>query len=900
VLTPTTGEKRMKFICITSVIISIHLLAVARLVAQKPVIDTSAYGKLLDISPVYLNNDGKYFYYKSYDKTGYRVTIKDIHDTWKKEITDVKSIVLFANQGRLLITKCGMDNLCLQTLGSDQQTVIPHVSSFNISKNGKAEWLMYQVNSPGRKLVVQNLTTGDRHFFYNVTDYRVGTGERALLLQQVSDSVSSLGWLDLNNDILTLIWQGKPPSDFKFTSDGDSMAFTANSDVSGKNALWYYKTGDDKARMLAFENCSDGLMHNLTLGRLIGFNNTGDKLFFTLQSTKPSNTPDPNLASVDIYGYKDPKLQSEQLKELQRNAVYTCVFDFSGHRFIRLEQENEHLLEYFGNWRKHDFVLLQREGGGDVHDEWNWNPAALTSVYLVSTIDGTRKCLCKGMPDVVAKSYELSPNNKYVVYYNAMLRDYCSYNIANGVTSNITKGVGADWIREYEEDWPDSSHGVFPQYRWAINDNAVFISSRCDIYQADPSGKLPVIRLTGNYGRTHHFQFSIAELFGSKVREIDLHEPLLLKVLNEDTKDEGFCKVILGRENKPELLKMMPYHLDCLQKARDAEVYTVQLESAENSPNQFLTTDFKTFIPLTDNHPENAYNWITSQLFTFKTPDGKATQGILFKPENFDSKKKYPVIFEYYERNIVELHGFAYPGYTDGGRLDIPSYVSNGYLVFTPDIYFKVGHPGRSAYNTIVSAAHYLMQFPWVDKEHMGLMGHSFGGFETDYIITHTHLFAAAVSMSGMTDFVSAYGSIIGNGTSRQRQYELYRDRIGATLWQRPDLYLENSPVLKANEVITPVLLMANKKDEDVPYEQGVEFFTALRRLGKKAWMLQYDNGAHQVFNPTDGKDLSIRIVQFFNHYLKGEPPPKWMVLGVPAAKKGIDSGYELMPGRKP
>jgi dipeptidyl aminopeptidase/acylaminoacyl peptidase len=192
------------------------------------------------------------------------------------------------------------------------------------------------------------------------------------------------------------------------------------------------------------------------------------------------------------------------------------------------------------------------------------------------------------------------------------------------------------------------------------------------------------------------------------------------------------------------------------------------------------------------------------------------------------------------------------------------------------------------------------MQFPWVDKEHMGLMGHSFGGFETDYVIVHSHLFAAAVSMSGMTDFVSAYGSIIGNGTSRQRQYELYRDRIGATLWQRLDLYLENSPILKANEVTTPVLLMANKKDEDVPYEQGVEFFTALRRLGKKALMLQYDNGDHQVRNLADQKDLSLRIWQFFGYYLKGEPPPKWMVVGIPATKKGIDNGYELMEGREP
>jgi hypothetical protein len=487
-----------------------------------------------------------------------------------------------------------------------------------------------------------------------------------------------------------------------------------------------------------------------------------------------------------------------------------------------------------------------------------------------------------------------------VLYYDAVLRDYCSYTIASGITRNITKGAGADWIDEEGEDMPDSSYLASSEYHWTINDQAVFITSRNDIYQADPSGKLPVIRLTGNYGRNHHFQFSITKSFKSRAGEIDPREPLLLKVLNEDTKEEGYCKVNPGRDNKPELFKMMPYHLNLFQKARDAEVYTVGLESVENSPNVYLTADFKTFTPLTENHPEKAYNWMTSQLITFKTPNGRATQGILYKPENFDPKKKYPLIFFYYERKSDLLHKFRIPEYSDGGSINIPTYVSNGYLVFLPDIHYKVGYPGRSALNSIVSAAEYLAQFPWVDKKHMGLMGHSFGGFETNYVITHSHLFAAAVSMSGMTDFVSAYGSIIGDGTSRQGQYELNRDRIGPTLWQRPDLYLENSPVFKAKDVTTPVLLMANIIDGDVPYEQGVELFTALRRLGKKSWMLRYDKGDHQVSDPIERRDLTLRMAQFFDYYLKGEPPPKWMVVGIPASEKGIESGYELMPGSKP
>ncbi len=151
---------------------------------------------------------------------------------------------------------------------------------------------------------------------------------------------------------------------------------------------------------------------------------------------------------------------------------------------------------------------------------------------------------------------------------------------------------------------------------------------------------------------------------------------------------------------------------------------------------------------------------------------------------------------------------------------------------------------------------------------------------------------AAAMASSAMTDFISAYGSIVLGGTSRQRQYELYRDRIGATPWQRPDLYIENSPVLRADKVSTPLLMLADNDDDNVPVQQGVEFFTSLRRLGKKVWMLQYDGEGHGLSNKTSQYDFTVRLLEFFNYYLKDEPPPIWMTEGIPANRKGIVTGY--------
>lgn len=267
----------------------------------------------------------------------------------------------------------------------------------------------------------------------------------------------------------------------------------------------------------------------------------------------------------------------------------------------------------------------------------------------------------------------------------------------------------------------------------------------------------------------------------------------------------------IGQSSTVEPLNLEPYRFDWERpiRARDTDVYIVVKMSAEKSPNLFFTSNFIKYSPITNVYPEGEYNWLTTELITWKTFDGVTSRGILYKPENFDSHKKYPLLVFYYERLSDNLHKFNYPGLSTGS-LNIPYYVSHGYLVFIPDIYYKVGWPGRSAYNCVVSGVQYLAKRSYVDVKRMGLQGHSFGGFETNYIITHSNLFAAAMSASGMTDFVSAYGSIMGDGSSRQRQYELYRDRIGATLWERPDLYIENSPVFRANKVTTPLLMMTN------------------------------------------------------------------------------------------
>jgi dipeptidyl aminopeptidase/acylaminoacyl peptidase len=266
----------------------------------------------------------------------------------------------------------------------------------------------------------------------------------------------------------------------------------------------------------------------------------------------------------------------------------------------------------------------------------------------------------------------------------------------------------------------------------------------------------------------------------------------------------------------------------------------------------------------------------------------------LYKPEDFDPKKKYPMLIYFYEKLSDGLNTYIAPAPTPS-RLNIPFFVSRGYLVFAPDISYTKGHPGKDAYNYIVSGAQCLAKKSWVDAKNIGIQGQSWGGYQVAYLITATNMFKAAWAGAPVVNMFSAYGGIRWeSGLNRQFQYEKSQSRIGATPWERPDLYIENSPFFHLKNVKTPLVIMANDADGAVPWYQGIEFFTAMRRLGKKVWMLNYNGEAHNLVERRNRKDIQIREQQYFDWLLKGERPAKWITDGVPAVKKGRNWGLEI------
>lgn len=846
-------------------------------------VDDFATWGLVTISSFKLSDDGRVASYYVYNKpTSRKVTLvlKSMNGPWKKEFP-LCTAVGFTDDNKKMICagfKDGNNELIVQKLNSEDKEIILNVGKYSIWRSLKKDWLVY-IRKGGNysDLILRNLARDtDTIVYKNVSDYVFSSQGDELVMVSKIDSINYLlRLLDIKNKDTKEIYQGVEPQGLLMGNEGKKLMFLTKDVDDGKGLskkLWYYDEENmPKARLMAPSLSIDD---NMEIESLESFNDKYGFVYCNLVSrTVPTGLR--STSEPMVWSYSSPKLASQQANEEKEPYRCAAVWYLNQNEFKQVQKKGELLMGKSADGR-YELLLSEISHIG----EWNWNERSVPLCILLDLSNGNRKYL-SNLGDRNAASYVLSPNGNFIVYYEPYLSSYFGYNIENGKRTNLTPNVAAKWTSFDKDDIPYAKFRNIGVGGFSSDGSEVYLYDQYDIFQVDVAGNRPPINLTDGYGRRNNIVFRLAF-------QPDKWKPkrFLLTAFNRKTKEDGFFEVENHNPKSINLLSMNPFMLSGPDeskytlrimpvKAKNASVFLLSKMDAAHAPDICVTSDFKTFKSISDVHPEKAYNWLTTELVNFKTLDGVESQGILYKPSNFDPRKKYPIVFYFYEKVSECLNLFIMPEESTG-PVNIPYLVSNGYLVFTPDIHFQVGYPGRSSYNAVMGAANEIVKRPYVDSLKMGLQGHSFGGFQTNYIISHTNRFAAACSAAGFTDFVSSYGSIVGNGFSRQGQFELYRDRIGATLWSRPDLYLENSPVLRIDKIKTPVLIMHNNEDNDVPVGQGIEFFTGLRRLGKVAYLLQYDGEGHVVFGDA-AKDYSKRMLDFFNYYLRSGEIPSWM-----------------------
>lgn len=747
------------------------------------------------------------------------------------------------------------------------------------------------------ELILRNLITGKEYVFKNTDDYVFDPKGTQLVFHEKKSSKDSLAndmvlLFDTKNGVAdTLLVGGNDFRNFTFSEDGNSLVFLAERG-SDKKALqkfyelYLFKNGGDTAVKI-IDTSSAGMPVHYDVSKYgrLKFSKKGNRLLFgtaAIRAPKDTSLIDIDLVKLDIWNYKDDYLQSQQLKRLNRDLQrnYLAIYDMNTSKMLQLGSEGLPAVIPTDEGDGTYFVAIT-DTGRRVAAQWMGRTKK--DIYWINSHTGAKQLVKKNFEGRVYAS----PAGKYILLYDDEGRNYFIWD--GKELKNITAGIEVPLYDE-ENDRPEapSSFGIMG---WMKDDDAVFIYDRYDVWKLDPTGQKPAIRITPD-GRSKKLVYRYVKVDREETF-FSAKQPVYFRVFNDVNKDMGLLESRLSDKLKFTQISYGSFAYSYPGKAEDAVGLIYTKESYVQSPDLYFNNKTNEVKLSAINPQQSQYNWGTSKLYHWETFDSKPATGVLYKPEDFDSSKKYPMILYFYEKLSDRLNRYIAPAPTPS-RLDISFFVSNDYLVFCPDISYQEGHPGKSAYNYIVSGAQSLAKKSWVDEKNIGIQGQSWGGYQVAYLITATNMFKAAWSGAPVVDMFSAYGGIRwGSGNNRQSQYEKGQSRIGATIWKRPDLYIENSPLFHLKNVNTPVVIMSNDADGAVPWYQGIEFFTAMRRLGKPAWLLNYNGEAHNIVERKNRKDISIREQQFFDWLLKGKKPPRWISEGVPATEKGRDWGLE-------
>lgn len=626
----------------------------------------------------------------------------------------------------------------------------------------------------------------------------------------------------------------------------------------------------------------------------LSFSDNGELLFFG-DNLIPTPEPKDSLLDeekpvLDIWSWKDKDLQPEQKINLEKEKkrTFKAVYSFESGKCIQL-----------GDSVSKEIRTIQK-GNGSVALGIDQSPYKLQSswtgdsnadYYLIQVKTGERTKILQDKSMV-----SLSPGGKYVAWYNSADSTFYakSTESSSGGLMNLSSAIPVSLC---DERWDSPSDpNPYGIAGWAENDKYIFIYDRFDIWRIDPQNPKNPVNITNHYGRKNFTKLRYLKL-DPEEEFITISKPLVVQAFNEKSKSEGFMTANLDNGSDPTVLIMGDKKIDKVLKAKLAPVVIWTRENVSEFPNLWSSdTSFEKCDRLSDANPQQkSFVWPKVQLVHWTSFSGKALEGLLYLPETMDSTKKYPMIVYFYERNADNLNAFTAPSPTRS-TVNRTHYTSNDYLVFIPDITYETGNPGKSAFDAVVSGTQYLCnRFQFVDRDKIGVQGQSWGGYQTAWLITQTNLFSAAMAGAPVSNMTSAYGGIRWQtGMSRMFQYEKDQSRIGGSLWEKPLSYIENSPLFYAPKIETPLLIMHNDNDGAVPWYQGIELFTAMRRLNKPAWMLTYNNEEHNLKAESwaNRMDLTIRMKQFFDHYLKGEPMPDWMKNGLPATRKGKELRY--------
>lgn len=745
----------------------------------------------------------------------------------------------------------------------------------------------------GTQMVLRSLDEGAETAFESVTEYRF-TKQAAWLLYIVSSKEKP------ESDGVYALTPGKGEPRALISGKGNyqrwamdeeetRLAFVSDRDSANADTplfkLYGWDAGGEQARLLVSHDQTDGFPEGLSVSDKspVSLSDDGRTVLFGIKEI-PEPEPDEEeegdseeKAKFDLWHWNDPYPQPQQLRLAQRykNQTFESLYHLESGRFVQLADADLPDVRLSGNGRtayaNNNLPYRQMISYDGTYND----------VYSIDPATGERRLAARK----IRSSAQVSPGGGYLSWFDAD-GHWHLYDIDAGKARNLTEGMEVRFTRR---DWDTPSPArPYGSAGWTKDDASLLLYDEYDIWEFDPKGVQAPRMITEGKGREQKISFRYLRLDPDE-DFIDSEEPILLQAVDQQSMASGFYRDQVRGSRPPHRLLMADKSFGRPSKARNADGLLFSRASFDEYPDLWTASvDFDAPPQQLTNlgQQTDSFLWGKAELRDFYSADGKPLKGILIKPDDYDPSKRYPLMVYIYETLHQGLHRFRHPA--PGTSINPSYYASNGYLLWMPDIEYDTGNPGQDSLKCVLPGIQMLIREGLADPKAIGIQGHSWGGYQVAYMVTKTNIFAAAEAGAPVSNMVSAYGGIRwSSGMVRQFQYERTQSRLGASLWEVPLRYLENSPVFWADKVRTPLLILHNDEDGAVPWYQGIELIMALRRLGREAYMFNYNGEEHGLRQRVNQKDWTRRMSQFFDHHLKGTPAPEWMSEGVLGWEKG-------------
>lgn len=798
------------------------------------------------------------------------------------------------------------DTLFIYNTITRTTTLIPSVTGYK-SPEKLGDWLAYTIkksafdpdtikkSKESKKeivhLIVRQLSSGIQDTLHYVNEYVWAAKEPLLVaIVETKDSLYTPGVYYFRGST----WKSLKKEKGEYTMpaispDGHGISFLGNLDTTKAQVppwqLFYFNFKSDSAYSVAHQNNSHLPLVSQHLAP--EWSDDNRYLFYgraEMPLVRDTTLLEDESVNVEIWSTTDPVLYTMQNvnKPNDEKRSYRYVYDTQSGKHIEIGSPawDSSVLTREKNAR---YALVYNDR--PYQKEVAWLGEAAKDLAIIDLHTGKVTPFKKN----IYTQPRLSPGAKYAYGYSDTDSTWWTYHIETAKFSLLDR-KGLPLFYDELNDIPGhpNSYGAAG---WTQGDGEFILYDRFDLWKWTPTkNNIPVALTTGRNTNTIYRYIHTDR----EQDYLSATKPWLIHVTDDMTKSSGYAwyTPLIAKLEKSELSPYL-YSRQVL-KSRDVDTYVFRKENFQVFPDLHITSDkFATEHQISMANPQqNEYKWGTIQLYEWMDWDSVMRKGLLVLPHGYDTLRSYPLIVNFYERYTDALHN--HPTIEPHrSTINYAFYASRGYAIFNPDINYEIGLPGESAYKAVMSGVQALIKDRIADHENLALQGHSWGGYQIAYIVTRTEAFKCAAAGASVVNMTSAYGGIRwGTGMSRMFQYERAQSRLGKTLWEDPQRYIANSPLFKINKINTPLLIMHNDEDAAVPFEQGIEFYLALRRLGKTAWLLNYRGEPHWPVKWENKKDFQLRMAQFFDHYLKGAPMPRWMEKGITAMERGIEAGY--------